>query len=127
MNHSVAEHMATRGEGDDRARTRVMLSFREPAGQRFDADTVAAWSAWCQRIGSGLERPADPVRSVETVGRNHKSNENAIVSGVAIVVANDLEQARIWAEESPTVRHGGSVEVGRLVDLWPSGYLGTRP
>jgi hypothetical protein len=127
MNHSIAEHVTARVEGGDRARTRFMLSFQEPAGQRFDADTVAAWSAWHQRIGSSLERPANPVRSVVTVGGDEKNNEDVIVSGVAIVVADDLEQARIWAEESPTVRHGGSVEVGRLVDLWPSGYLGTRP
>jgi hypothetical protein len=127
MNHSIAELATTRVEGADRTRIRFMLSFREPAGQRLDADTVAAWSAWHQRIGSSLEQPADPIRSVVSVGTHDKNTKDVIVSGVAIVVADDLEQARIWAERSPTVRHGGLVEVGRLVDLWPSGYFGTRP
>jgi hypothetical protein len=125
MNHSIAEHVTTGVDGNDRARTRFMLSFREPADQRFDADTVAAWSAWHQRVGSRLEQPANPVRSVVSVGSDERNTKN-FVTGVAIVAADEFDQARTWAEESPAVRHGGSVEVGRLIDLWPSGYLGTR-
>ena len=126
MNDSIAEHMTIRVEGVDRAGTRFMLSFREPADQRFDADTVAAWSAWHQWVGSRLEQPANPVRWAITVGGDNQDNREAFVSGVAIVVADELDQARAYAEVSPAVRRGGSVEVGRLVDLWPSRCLGDK-
>jgi hypothetical protein len=89
----------------------------ENGGQRraeVDNDPQAVWGAYFDRIGPSVIDPGQPVFERTSVGQIGDSTK---LGGYSVIKADDLAAAVALAKECPTVRLGGGVEVGLLVEL----------
>lgn len=67
--------------------------------------------------GADLVDRGNPVR--EALGVDNRG-AGAVLGGFSLVTADNLKAAAARAKVCPALRHGGGVEVGRLIELCPN-------
>lgn len=95
---------------------KFIFTYHPPAGYvpRSDAEAMAAWQGFFERIADSVVDPGQPVLERTTIGETGASTQ---LGGYSVVEAADLEAAVALAKGSPTLAHGGGVQVGLLAEL----------
>ena len=93
---------------------RTAKSYGAPAG----TDDVALWTTFLSEyVEPNVVDPGYPVRDASRV--LGEIGESTQIVGYSIVTADDFEAALRIAEQCPTLKQGGGVEVGMLTPLPP--------
>jgi len=79
-----------------------------------NADTMKAWMAFFDGIGSAVEDMGNPVFSRETTG---DTGAETVLGGYSMVSAGSLQEALSLAAGCPLLALGGGVEVGEITPL----------
>ena len=83
-----------------------------------EAEAMAAWGRWMEKVGPKLIDPGQPVglsKSVTATGVLDTVKNAAF--GYSIVEADSIEEACDLAKDNPMVLGGGSVEVAPIVEM----------
>lgn len=89
-----------------------LFSYHFPTTYTSSPDSIAAWGAWFQSMGTNLAEAGKPVVQRRTVGNTPR---DTLQGGYSLVTADDIEAAVKLAEGCPGVRDGIGVEVGELL------------
>jgi hypothetical protein len=91
-----------------------VMSFRSQKNQTPTDEEEAAWGQWFQSIGESIADYGNRVGASRTLGASGRSDE---LSGYVLVRANGLDEAEHLASGCPGLSHGGSVEVGEVIEM----------
>ncbi len=95
--------------------TTYVFSYRMPEdfvlGQ---PETVAAWTAWFDGMGTSLADLGQPVVSATALG---DCGAGTRLGGYSLITADDLEGALRLAKSCPSLEQGGGLEVGVLGEV----------
>jgi hypothetical protein len=77
-------------------------------------DTMAAWLAWFDSMGTSMVDQGLPVTRSSPLGN---LGADTRLGGYSVVTADSLEAAVAIAKGCPILAQGGGVEVGEVFDL----------
>ena len=81
-------------------------------------ETVAAWTAWFDGMGTSVTDLGKPVLQATALG---DCGGGTRLGGYSLITADDLEAALELARGCPSLEQGGGIEVGVL------GEVASRP
>ena len=92
-----------------------VLTYRAPKNyEPGSAQTIEAWNAYFDGLGTHIVDRGNPVFSRATLG---DCGAGTVLGGYSIIDADDLEAALVLAKGCPFLGNGGGVEVGQLTIL----------
>jgi hypothetical protein len=94
---------------------KYVFSDRVPSDYLPGAETVAEWRAWFGGIGSALVDVGNAVTDYASLGAVGDSDSRMV--GYSVVSAHDMKSALALATDCPTLRIGGGVEVGSVMEV----------
>jgi hypothetical protein len=94
--------------------TKYVFSYRVPSDYRPNAGTRAEWQSWFGGMGSALVDVGNAVTEYASVGEVGGSGSRVV--GYSVVCAEDMDSALALAKDCPTLRIGGGVEVGPVME-----------
>jgi hypothetical protein len=93
---------------------KFLFSYRPLQSYKLgEPDTMPAWRAWFDGMGTALVDLGLPVVESSQLG-NHGADTR--LGGYSIVTADDLEAAVSIAKGCPALSQGGGIEVGVVID-----------
>jgi hypothetical protein len=95
-----------------------VFSYRNPLGYTPTPETTSAWMAWFDSMGDQLVDLGKPVFDRDTVG--NCSSESTDLGGYSLILADDLEAAKVIAKGCPYLEREGGVEIGELGEVPPT-------
>ncbi|MCW2939622.1 MAG: hypothetical protein JWN00_2607 [Actinomycetia bacterium] len=91
-----------------------LFSYRMPKNYRpGSADTMAAWNAWFDSMGTNLVDRGNPVFESDTLGN---CGADTTLGGYSLITADDLAAAVALAKGCPGLQDAGGVEVGVITE-----------
>ena len=95
---------------------KYVFVYRAPEGfVPGQPEAMAAWGEFHESLEGRVIDFGNPVFERSNVGNcDHGTTQ---LGGYSFVTADDLESAVALAKGSPTLRHGGGVEVGEITEL----------
>jgi hypothetical protein len=94
-----------------------VLAFRGRADRTTDAGQEAAWGRWFGEVGSRISDFGHRVGRVSALGATGASNGQDVLTGYVVITADDFDEAVAVAKGCPGLQHGGSVEVGEVIEV----------
>jgi hypothetical protein len=95
--------------------TTFLFSFRMPKGYvPGGPDTVAAWTAWFEKMGASVIDRGNPVFESASLGH---CGDNTTLGGYSLITAEDLDTALSMAKDCPVLAEGAGVEVGVITEV----------
>ena len=91
-----------------------VFSYRVPSDYRPNAETRADWQSWFGGMGSALVDVGNAVTEYASLGEVGGSGSRVV--GYSVVCAEDMDSALALAKDCPTLRVGGGVEVGPVME-----------
>jgi hypothetical protein len=93
-----------------------VLAYRSPEGYTPGSpQTVAAWTAWFESMGTNLVDKGKPAVAAAALGSCDA--ETTRLGGFSLISARDLEEAVALAKGCPHLGTGGGVEIGELGEV----------
>jgi len=97
-----------------------VFSYRVPSDYRPNAGTPAEWQSWFGGMGSALVDVGNAVTEYAALGEVGEVGEvggsGSRMVGYSVVSAEDMDSALALAKDCPTLRVGGGVEVGPVME-----------
>jgi hypothetical protein len=91
-----------------------LFAYRAPTNYTPSPETMAAWMAWFEGMGSSVAEIGNPIDQRSTVGN---CGGDTMLGGYSLITAESLEAAVEMAKACPSLEHGGGIEVGQLRSL----------
>jgi len=91
-----------------------------PQTEAEQATVMNAWNAWYDKLGEATVDQGNPVgktKRINSDGSVKPARGAKIVSGYAIIKADNLDEAVRLASDCPILASGGSVEVGETFNI----------
>lgn len=79
-----------------------------------DPGEMAAWQKFFENMGSSVVEVGDPIFARTLLGN---PAQDTVLAGYSVITADDLESAVALAQDCPTLRDGGGLEVGEITPL----------
>lgn len=92
---------------------KFLFSYRVPHDYRPGEETGKAWQAWFEGLGSSRVDQGHGVIETRALGT---LDDRTRLGGYSVVTADDLDIAVALAKGCPTLRLGGGVEIGAVMD-----------
>ena len=93
---------------------KYVFSYRVPSDYRPNAETRADWQSWFGGMGSALVDVGNAVTEYASLGEVGGAAPGSV--GYSVVCAEDMDSASALAKDCPTLRVGGGVEVGPVME-----------
>ncbi len=77
-------------------------------------ETVAAWTAWFEGMGTSVADQGKPVLKSTALG---ECGAGTRLGGYSLITADDLDAALILAKGCPALQEGAGIEVGVIGEL----------
>jgi hypothetical protein len=92
-----------------------LFAYRAPKDyQPGDPGEMAAWHTFFENMGSSVVEVGEPIFARTSLGN---PAQDTVLAGYSLIAADDLESAVALAQDCPTLRNGGGLEIGEITVL----------
>ncbi|HEX2405495.1 MAG TPA: hypothetical protein VHM29_12415 [Acidimicrobiia bacterium] len=91
-----------------------------PESEEEGAAVMQAWNEWFGGLGSAVVDQGHPTGASATVGSDGSTAQGGganPVTGYSIISADSLDEALVFAKDSPQLSSGGTIEVAETLDI----------